>query len=848
MSPLDDPPLASRLPAEGTDADEVFDRFLDFVTELGIELYPAQEEAILELLSGHNVILNTPTGSGKSLVATALHFKALAEGRRTFYTTPIKALANEKFFDLCREFGPDNVALLTGDAAVNHDAPIVCCTAEILANMALREGEDAAVDYAVLDEFHYYADRDRGVAWQIPLLALPQTTFLLMSATLGDVSFFEKALTDLNGHPTAVVRSTHRPVPLDFSYSELPLHNTVARLIETELAPIYLVNFTQRACHQEAQNLMSINVCSKEDKRAIGAALAGYRFDTPYAKDVQRFARHGIGIHHGGLLPKYRRLVERLAQRGHLKVISGTDTLGVGVNVPIRTVVLTRLCKFDGEKTKILSVREFLQICGRAGRKGYDDRGSVVVQAPPHVAENLKLEQKAQGESGKKKKIVRKKPPTKGYVHWDRGTFDKLRTGTPEPLESRFAVSHALLVNVLSRPEDGCAAVKRLIRSCHDRPALQRIHGRTALSMFRALLDANIVELVDDEGGRKRVEINADLQRDFSLNYTLSLYVVDTLRLLDPERPSYATDVLSLVEAILENPTILLLRQLDRIKRERLAELKAEGVEYEDRIAELDAIEHPKPNRDFIYGTFNEFAAKHPWIGPENIRPKGFARELFDHYLGFNEAVRDFGLERAEGTLLRYLTEVYKALVQNVPEWARTDEVDDLIGYFHDTIYGVDASLLDEWEKLRDPDYEPAPPTPQEQEPERPPSITDDVRTFTVLVRNHVFSIVRSLAQRDYEAAAALVEPPPDEPPWTGDRFAAILAPYYEDHETIRFDSRARGTEHTILDRSSDTAWTVIQKLVDPDEHNDWMLDLTVDLERSRQAAAPVLILHKLGP
>ena len=227
---------------------------------LGLELYPAQEEAILELLSDKNVILNTPTGSGKSLVAAALHFKGLAEGRRSFYTSPIKALANEKFFELCQAFGPDQVALLTGDASVNRDAPIVCCTAEILANIALREGGEAAVDYAVLDEFHYYSDRERGVAWQLPLLALPQTTFLLMSATLGDMTFFCEELTRLNGRPTAIVRSTHRPVPLEFHYSELPIHTTVSRLVEGEKAPVYLVNFTQRACHEQAQNLMSVDV------------------------------------------------------------------------------------------------------------------------------------------------------------------------------------------------------------------------------------------------------------------------------------------------------------------------------------------------------------------------------------------------------------------------------------------------------------------------------------------------------------------------------------------------------------------------------------------------------------
>ena len=180
--------LADLLPDAQWDpsSDVLLDRFLEYTAGKRLTLYPAQEEAILELLDGKNVILNTPTGSGKSLVASAMHFASLARGQRSVYTCPIKALVNEKWMALCREFGPDKVGLSTGDATVNRDAPILCCTAEVLANIALREGADADVDDVVMDEFHYYADRDRGVAWQVPLLTMPQARFLLMSATLGD--------------------------------------------------------------------------------------------------------------------------------------------------------------------------------------------------------------------------------------------------------------------------------------------------------------------------------------------------------------------------------------------------------------------------------------------------------------------------------------------------------------------------------------------------------------------------------------------------------------------------------------------------------------------------------------
>src|SRR5262245_55591947 len=379
MMPSMGAPLYDVLPPEDAPgADLLLGRFLDYVAGRGLTLYPAQEEAVLELFEDKNVILNTPTGSGKSLVASALHFASLAHGRRSVYTCPIKALVNEKWMALCRDLGPENVGLSTGDATVNRDAPVLCCTAEVLANIALRDGADAAVDDVVMDEFHWYADRDRGVAWQVPLLTLPETRFLLMSATLGDVTFFEEALSRLNGRPTAVVKSHERPVPLEYAYSEIPLAQAVDTLVAEGKAPVYVVHFTQKDAADSAQDFMSLDLATREEKNAVAAAIEDVRFTSPYGPTLRRWLRQGIGLHHAGLLPRYRVLVERLAQRGLLKVICGTDTLGVGINVPIRTVLFSRLCKFDGQKTAVLSARDFHQISGRAGRKGFDERGYVV--------------------------------------------------------------------------------------------------------------------------------------------------------------------------------------------------------------------------------------------------------------------------------------------------------------------------------------------------------------------------------------------------------------------------------------------------------------------------------------
>ena len=837
-------PLFDRLPSSGnSNSDLVLDRFLDYIKLKGLDLYPAQEEAILELLSGKNVILNTPTGSGKSLVALALHFQALAFGRKSIYTSPIKALVNEKFFALCRDFGPERVGMITGDATVNPNAPIICCTAEILMNDALRLGETAAIDDVIMDEFHYYADRERGVAWQVPLLTLQNTRFLLMSATLGDTAPFERALTELNTKDTVVVRSTERPVPLDFQYSEIPLHEAVSKLIAAGRAPIYLVSFTQRECAEEAQNFLSVDLCTKEEKKLIAENLHGFKFSSPYGKEFQKFLKHGMGIHHGGLLPKYRVLVEKLAQKGLLKIIFGTDTLGVGVNVPIRTVLLTKLCKYDGEKTTLLSVRDFQQISGRAGRKGYDNLGTVVVQAPEHIIENLRNEAKAAGDAKKMKKLVKRKPPEKGFLPYTKETFQKLVDGQPEALISRFKVTHAMLLQMLARPnEAGCRGMQLLIRKSHESENAKRKLGKTAFQLFRSLVERKIIEF-------KPLRVNVDLQEDFSLNHALSLYLLDTLKLLDPQSANYALDLLTLVESILENPDLILRKQLDRLKSEKMFELKAEGMEFDQRIEELEKLEYPKPNREFIYQTFNQFSAAHPWVGQENIRPKSIAREMIEGFYSFGEYIREYDLQRAEGLLLRYLSDVYKALVQNVPDEAQGDELYEISVYFGSMIRQIDSSLLEEWEKMRNPGLIANSPSDAPLATEAQPyDLTANAKAFTIMVRNEVFRVIKALSLRDYEEAALLLEVP-GQPAVKSDELKSSLASYYETgHSRISIDQKARGSQYFQVIKTNDLAvWRIQQTRVDPEEHNDWLVEFEVSLGLSREADRVVLKLIKLG-
>ena len=834
-------PLAGR-----PTVDAVLDKFVAVAAGKGLALYPEQEEAILELFDGKNVILATPTGSGKSLVAAALHFKALCAGERSVYTCPIKALVNEKFFALCRDFGPENVGMMTGDASVNLDAPVLCCTAEILSNIALGGGpRAAAVKAVIMDEFHYYSDAERGTAWQVPLLTLPGARFLLMSATLGPTELFERELTRVTGAPAVTVRSETRPVPLAFEYSETPLAERVAQALTDGHAPVYLVHFTQRDAAEAAQALMSLDVCTREEKAAIATELEKVKFNSPHGKDVKRWLRHGIGVHHAGLLPKYKILVEQLAQKGLLKLICGTDTLGVGINVPIRTVLFTQLWKYDGKKAAILAVRDFRQISGRAGRKGFDDKGYVIAQAPEHMIENKRNEEKLKDNPQKLRKLVKARAP-EGAVGWDVKTFERLQTAPPEGLVSRFAVSHGMMLLMLGREEDGCRAMQRLIRESHE-PAMRKAALRKrAWLLFRALVERGIVGIIPKaerpsfakasegaHGGASRarkLRVNIELQDDFSLHQALSLYLLDTLPKLNRESPDYPFDVLTLCESIVEDPEQILRAQVSRAKTEKMSEMKAAGVEYEERIAKLEEVEHPKPLREFLYETFNAFAAAHPWVEAENVRPKSIAREMFERYMSFSDYIKDYGLERVEGLLLRHLSQVWKVLAQTVPDSAKTDEVAEMEAYFRELIRGVDASLVEEWERLKNPEWIAAEGSGVEK-PARPASydVTRDEASFHRLVRAEIYLHLQAAARW-----ASGVDDPETE------KENRMFEKYFEARGRFRLDPEGRAAKHTHFGKALGEGLAapgeleVSQVLIDAENANDWEAVFVVSLAESR--------------
>ncbi|HTU75983.1 MAG TPA: DUF3516 domain-containing protein [Trebonia sp.] len=864
-------PAATSAAAATADPDAIFSAFAGWAKGQGLDLYPHQEEALIEVMTGANVILSTPTGSGKSLVATGAHFAALACGQRTYYTAPIKALVSEKFFALCEAFGAANVGMLTGDASVNAGAPIVCCTAEVLANIALRDGADADVGQVVMDEFHFYSDPARGWAWQVPLIELPHAQFILLSATLGDVTFFRDDLTRRTGRDTAVITNTERPVPLIFSYLLQPLHETLEELLTTNQAPVYIVYFTQAQALEQAQALMSVNVCTKQEKEQIAALIGDFRFAAGFGKTLSRLVRHGIGVHHAGMLPKYRRLVETLAQAGLLKVICGTDTLGVGINVPIRTVLFTSLSKFDGKKTRLLQAREFHQIAGRAGRAGFDTSGRVVVQAPEHVIENEKALAKAGDDPKARRKVVKKKPP-EGFIGYGQPTFERLRDSEPEPLTSSFTVTHAMILNVIDRPGNAYLALKHLLRDNHEPRDRQRKHIHRAIEIYRALLAGGVVERLDkpDEDGRY-VRVTVDLQYDFALNQPLSPFALAAIELLSKQAPApasgadaaasasgtdeaggeagsggpgsagtYALDVLSVIEATLDDPRQILSAQQFRARGEAVAAMKAEGIDYDRRLELLDDVTWPKPLEELLTGAYEIYRRGHPWVSDYELSPKSVVRDMYERAMTFPEYVSFYGLSRSEGIVLRYLADAYRALRQTVPMDAVTDDLEDIVEWLGELVRQVDSSLIDEWEKLTHPEEDGLAATAATGAPK---GVTANARAFRVLVRNAMFRRVTLAALGKYDELGEL----DGADGWRARNWREALEEYFDEYDEIGTGPDARGPGMLVIAEGKDE-WTVRQIFEDPAGDHDWGISALVDLAASDEEGTAVIHVTAVGP
>ncbi|WP_309619424.1 DUF3516 domain-containing protein [Salinibacterium sp.] len=832
------------------DPDAAYTAFAGWAESRGLPLYPAQDEALIEIVSGANVILSTPTGTGKSLVAIAAHFTALAQGRRTFYTAPIKALVSEKFFALVDIFGAENVGMVTGDSSVNADAPIICCTAEILANIALRRGADAEVDQVVMDEFHFYADPDRGWAWQVPLLTLPRVQFILMSATLGDMKPIADDLSRRTGRETALITGVDRPVPLHYSYVMTPVHETVEELLQTGQSPIYIVHFSQAAALERAQAMTSIKVISREQRDEIAKVIGGFRFTTRFGQTLSRLIRSGIGVHHAGMLPKYRRLVEQLAQHGLLRVICGTDTLGVGINVPIRTVLLTALTKYDGTRMRQLSAREFHQIAGRAGRAGYDTAGTVVAEAPDHEAENARLVAKAGDDPKKVRKIVRKRAPD-GFVSWGQPSFERLIAAEPELLTSHMKVSHSMILNVIARGGDAFATMRDLIFESHETWNGKLALARQALAIYRTLRAAGVVEqvtvpvmamydgeLVETLDENIEIRLTVDLQPNFALNQPLSPFALAVFELLDPESPTYPLDMISILESTLDDPRPVLQQQQFMARGEAVAAMKAEGIEYDQRMELLEQVTWPKPQEELLTAAFEQYSATQPWIGDFALSPKSVVRDLYERAMTFADFTGFYGLAPREGLVLRYLSDAYRAARQTIPDDAKTEELLDVIEWLGELVRQVDSSLLDEWEAMINPTADPTAPVV----PPRAPSVLANPRAFRVLVRNEMFRRVQLAALENWEALGELDAASG----FTADAWAEAMDAYFDEHDTLGTGGDARGPA-MIMITEGPRQWTVRQIFDDPAGDHDWGISATIDLAESAEQGIAVVRLTAVG-
>ena len=813
--------------------EEALELFYDWTVEQGIELWPHQEDALMDMAAGDHVILGTPTGSGKSLVAVGMCFLAICTNRRAYYTAPIKALVSEKFFYLVELFGRENVGMITGDSTINTSAPIICCTAEILANDALRLGEDADIGCVAMDEFHYFGDSQRGWAWQVPLLTLPHAQFLLMSATLGDMSDVAASLRAHTDSDVDLVLDAPRPVPLEYEFVETPLEATVELALRADEAPLYLVHFAQDAAFKSAQSLASYGVSTKEQRTAIREAIAGTRFTTAFGKALRRLLLNGVGVHHAGMLPRYRLLVEKLAQQGLLPVICGTDTLGVGINVPIHTVVLTALAKFDGNRMRRLNAREFHQIAGRAGRSGFDTEGKVLVEATEHDIEKARALTKAGGDPKKAKK-VKQKPLPKGYVGWNKQHFEHLVQAQPEKLVPHLQITHSMVLGEVEQGGDAWQRTYQLIKDSMQSEEQKARLEKRADEVFATLLSAGVVEKTQGEDRGDEYRLTVELPDDFALDQPLSPFMLAALELLDPESETYALDVVSLAEATLEDPWQVLRAQERACRDAAMASMKADGIDYDERIERLQEVTYPKPLEDLLWPAFHTYCESVPWANDYRLSPKSVLRDMLETASDFKGYIARYGISRSEGTLLRYLSDAYRVLDRTLPPDKRNDELDQIVEWLGFVVRTTDSSLLDEWAGLDSDDAGMDAAPPQDAD-----VVVKDRKAVTLLVRNALFTRVRLFAAEKARELGELDE----EWGWREPRWRQAMERFFDEHEEVLLDGDARSSRYLTIDEAderSEHVWHVRQMFHDADEDDDFGIAGDVDLDATQDTGEVV--------
>lgn len=694
-----------------------------FLWSRGLEPYPVQEQALAHIFAGTSVLVTVPTGTGKTLMAKAALHAALGRGHRAIYTTPLRALTEEKYRELSADFGEHNVGFATGDYKVNRDAPIQVEVAEILWNRIVADKHVSPAEIVVMDEGHYFNDPERGYVWEQSIIGLdPRTQLVVLSATVGHPEKFCHWVELTRRVTMALVDSRERKVPLVHEFREEMIIDTVRELAFSGDVPAIVFVFGREQCFEVARLLKSCRrFTTDEEKAKVEAMCDEALLPSGASKELRPLLTHGIGIHHAGILPRYKQLVEQLALERLIKFVVSTETIAAGINLPARTVVFPALRKFVKQAPRLVTAAEYHQMAGRAGRPQFDDRGLAITLAPEQIVSDLKKELKdaakrAAYDEAKVKKSVynraRSDAQRKGDIVWTPEVHAELVRGEPAELRSKTKITAEQVLAIglpdLTATKIATDSVEaRMAAAEASLPPSMRLDIVTVIENLlledreRVVLQKTLAQLVDnlkaigviDEHGK---QISGQMIRDLQGMDGLFIYYV-----LFNHQLEYI-ELRELIEYLIDHDVIqrLLDRKGEDAKREwcraKLRELR-EGnphITWEDVEAEWDK-EHPRPPTK-VEVIHAELSAKVPH--PElhgGKKPKNVWATLEDSGMGFLEFVERHSLEHEEGNLFSYLVRVMN-FARKLGQASQLSEFEDMAERVQKLLARVDIRLIDD--------------------------------------------------------------------------------------------------------------------------------------------------------
>lgn len=698
-------------------ADLELEFYEKFFIARGLEPYPVQEQAFDHIFAGRSVLVTVPTGTGKTVIGKAAIHKALALGQKAIYTSPLRALTEEKYRELCEDFGADRVGFATGDYKVNPEAPVQVVVAEILWNRIFGERAGRLADVVVMDEAHYFNDPERGYVWEQSIIGMdPRTQLVLLSATVGDPQQFCAWVYSVRRVEMELVQSHERRVPLYHEYREAYLIEVVRELYDKGDWPAIIFSFSRDQCFEWARLLRSCPRFTTDEERArIEAACDEELLQGGLAKELRALLVHGIGVHHAGILPRYKQLVERLTLERLCKFVVSTETISAGINLPAKRVVFPALRKFIKGKPRLVTSAEYHQMAGRAGRPQFDKEGIAIALAPEGVVQELRKELKELQKRGRAPSEIeterlrkacyaraRSQAQAAGDVTWDRETHRKLVEGKPAALASKTKVTPEQILAIglpdlqAPPPPDGTRLPPYLdlhMRSVIDHLLLDERSKAEARRTLDMIID-NLKALgVLDEHGRQ-----------------IAGKMINRLRGIDGPFVYYLLmnrDVgyelaRELVEFLVDHDVIhrILGREGDEKRREwihkRLRERRRdepmvtwEDVEEEyERTFPRELSEVEKVHQEFVAGL------PHPELHGGKVQ-KTIWKKMEEENLSFLEFVSQNGLEHEEGNLFTYLARVMK-FARMLHEATTLDEFHELEVRVRRRLSAIDERVLEE--------------------------------------------------------------------------------------------------------------------------------------------------------